>query len=95
MRKLHLLIVMFISLGFSWSVFACEGAGENKHVGLVTQVDPGKKTFTIKDAETQSPITFTANDEIIKGLKGYTGKVLVSYEGGNKSGALKATGVTF
>lgn len=93
MRFLTTIFAVLMSLSLSWSALACEGAGANKHVGMVTQVDAGKKTFTIKDAETQKPITFSANEAIISGLKGYSGKVLVSYE--ENAEGLKATGVTF
>lgn len=76
---------------YTW---ACSSAGDSKHIGLVTSIDQKAKKFTIKDAETQGPITFTTTDEIINSLKNHKGRVLVNYEKDGE-GALKATGVTF
>jgi len=94
MRKLSYTLLLSLTLFVPVSVLACSGAGEYKHVGLVTMVNAESKTFTIKDAETSSPITFFANEEILKGLKGFKGRVLVNYEE-DVGGDLKAVGVTF
>jgi len=72
---------------------ACGAAAQQVHMGAVLTVDANGKTFTIRDAQTQAPITFLANNEIIEGLKDAKGSVMVNYEeDGDK---LKAVGVTF
>jgi hypothetical protein len=57
-------------------------------------VDASKHTFTIRDAQSSSPITFVATQEIITGLKGFAGNLMVNYEENDKGG-LNAVGVTF
>lgn len=75
---------------------ACSAAGPNSHVGNVLSVDAGKKTFTIRDAETSSPITFVVVDKkIINSLKDLKGNVMVNYEENDEGGDLVAVGVTF
>jgi hypothetical protein len=74
---------------------ACDAAGPSTHVGNIKSVDAAGKTFTIIDAQTQSPITFVANNEIINGLKDAKGSVMVNYEEMEDSSKLKALGVTF
>lgn len=73
---------------------ACDGAGPATHIGKVTAVDPVGKKFTIKDVQSQGPITFTASDDILKGIKDAKGIVTVKYEE-EGNGAYKALGVTF
>jgi hypothetical protein len=75
--------------------WACDAAGPSTHVGNIKSVDATGKTFTIIDAQTQSPITFVANNEIINGLKDAKGSVMVNYEEMEDSSKLKALGVTF
>lgn len=75
--------------------WACDGAGPSTHVGIIHSVDAGDKTFTIIDAQTQKPIKFTANNEIIDGLKNAKGSVMVNYKEVDGSTNLKAVGVTF
>ena len=74
----------------SW---ACDGAGPATHIGKVTSLDPAAKKFTIKDVQSQGPITFVASDDILNGLKGAKGMVTVKYE--EKNGGYEAVGVTF
>lgn len=75
------------------SAMACESMGPNAHMGQVTAVDTSKGTFTIKDAESNSPITFSASSDIINGLKDAKGMVKVNYE--EQGEILTALGVTF
>lgn len=74
----------------SW---ACDGAGPSTHIGKVSSVDTAAKKFTITDVQTKGPITFAANDEILKGIKDVKGMVTVKYE--EQAGKLTALGVTF
>lgn len=73
--------------------WACDGAGPATHIGKVTAIDAAGKKFTIKDVQSQGPITFSATDDIIKGVQGAKGMVTVKYQ--EKDGALTAVGVTF
>lgn len=76
------------------SVWACDAAGPNTHIGKVTSVDSKKMTFTILDAQTRDAITFIATDAaIIDGLKGVNGMITVNYE--EDGDDLTAVGVTF
>jgi hypothetical protein len=68
----------------SSSGWACKMAGENKHVGVVTKVDQVAGTFTIHDAETNAPIVFSANREILSNAAHAQGQVMVSYENREK-----------
>jgi hypothetical protein len=94
MRK-QTLTLAALGLGLLWGVngWACEGMGKSTHVGQLVLVDPAHRVFTITDAQTQSPITFKANDTIIDSLKSYSGNVMVNYE--EKDSGLTAVGVTF
>lgn len=95
MLKKSMMIVAFIASVFLVPVYtwACDGAGPMTHVGNVLSIDAKAKTFTLRDAQTSSPITFKANDEIINGLKDAHGMITVKYqEDGDK---LNAVGVTF
>jgi len=77
------------------ATWACDAAGPSTHIGTVQSVDAANKTFTIVDAQSRGPITFVANNEIIEGLKGAKGSVMVNYEEDEDGKALKAVGITF
>jgi len=64
------------SVTMSW---ACKSAGPNKHVGNITAIDAKADTFTIRDAETDHPMTFEATGSILKSLK-VSDRVLVGYK---------------
>lgn len=87
--------VLFTTLlGVTGTTLACDGMGPNTHVGLLTSVNAEKHTFTIRDAQSQNPITFSASDKILSGLKNASGNIMVNYTEKDK-GNLKAVGVTF
>jgi len=88
-------IMLGAMLGLPMLGWACDGAGPSTHVGTLKSVDASGKTFTIIDAQTRKPIKFTANNEIIDGLKDANGSVMVNYEQVDGSSDLKAVGVTF
>ena len=77
----------------SSAVLACDAAGKNTHIGNLMTVNAEQSTFTIQDAQTRSPITFTANGEIIEGLKDAKGSIMVNYK--EDGDTLTAVGVTF
>jgi hypothetical protein len=66
-------------MGFATPGLACKSAGENKHVGQVTAIDAKAGSFTIRDAETQSPITFVASADILKSISADK-RIMVSYK---------------
>ena len=95
--KKHMIIASTLlasSLLASGTALACDAMGPASHMGQLMSVNEAQSTFTIRDAQTQSPITFTANDEIITGLKGASGSVMVKFEK-EDDGNLNAVGVSF
>jgi len=74
------------------TVLACSAAGPSTHVGNVLSVDADQGRFTIRDAETMEPLTFTASESILGTLKNSAGMVFVDYE--QDGDALKALNVT-
>ncbi len=94
MKRKHLLPILFSAgLVAAPPALACGAAGPSTHVGPVLAVAPQEGTFTILDAESQSPITFRASSEIIGEAKAATGSVMVDYEA--KDGVLRATDVRY
>lgn len=77
----------------SASGWACKMAGENKHVGVVTRVDQMAGTFTIRDAETNAPIVFAANREMLSNAQHAQGPIMVSYE--NREKQLVAVDISY
>jgi len=71
--------VAAVVLGITANVWACNSAGPNKHVGNVTAIDLGKKTFSIRDAETDHLITFQTSDSSLRVLK-VNDRVLVGFK---------------
>ena len=93
MRKLKQLLATSALLLLVSPAMACGPSKSATHMGAVLSVDAKGKTFTIRDAQTQAPLTFLANNEIIAGLKNAKGSVMVNYEEDGDN--LKAVGVTF
>jgi len=93
-KRISLAGILFATTLASGSVMACDGMGKSTHAGQIMSIDAAKHTFTIRDAQTQSPITFTANDEIMTGLQGASGSIMVNYTE-EENGDLNAVGVTF
>ena len=93
-KKLKLAVVAAAALFASSAVFACGGEASGKHIGSMMQVNASKSTFTIRDAETNSPITFNADEDIMSEVKSAKGRIMVNYEEDDE-GALTAVGVTF
>lgn len=82
MKKRSLISVVVLAvfvLGSVSTTWACKSAGPNKHVGNVTAIDAKAKTFTIRDAETDHPMSFEATDKILKDLK-VSDRVMVGYQ---------------
>lgn len=86
--------LLFVTLFGASAVHACDSMGPSTHMGSLMSVDASKHTFTIRDAQSRNPITFVATQEIITGLKGFAGSLMVNYEETDEGG-FKAVGVTF
>ena len=93
-RTTFVITALFASLFISGATLACDAMGKSAHMGQLMSVDATQKTFTIRDAQSQSPITFTANNDILTGLKDASGSIMVNYEE-KDGGSLNAVGVTF
>ncbi|NIO40958.1 MAG: hypothetical protein GTO41_12725 [Burkholderiales bacterium] len=80
-----------LALG-SAGAWACKAAGPDTHVGMLQSVDTRAKSFTIIDAETRGPITFSADEAILNSLKDVRGMIAVLHE--KVGGVLRALEVT-
>lgn len=72
MRKfqgLGISVMVLVMSALAIPAWACDAMGPNRHVGVVTQIDPKAKTFTIIDAQKQKPITFTASKKVLDALQ--------------------------
>jgi len=85
MKNRLLVAAVFLAvvvLGTGTMTWACKSAGPNKHVGSITSIDAKAQTFTIRDAETDHPMTFAATDTMLKDLK-LSARVMVGYKEDN------------
>jgi hypothetical protein len=73
------------------AALACSAAGPKTHIGALNGADPANGTFSIIDAETRQPLTFSAQPQVIDALVGKQGSVRVEYE--EAGDALTATDV--
>lgn len=93
-RKLIVSVVASaVLMTVSASGWACKMAGPNKHVGVVMKVDQMAGTFTIRDAETNAPIVFSADREMLSNAQHAQGPILVSYE--NREKQLVAVDISY
>lgn len=72
------------------TLWACDMAGPNAHVGVITQINDKTMSFTIRDAQTQRLITFTVSKDMLDRLMKST-RVLVKYK--KDQGKLVATSI--
>ncbi len=92
MKKVRIAVFTAAAALSPSAVWACSAAGPSTHVGNVLSVEADQGRFTIRDAETMSPITFTASESILKSLEAGKGVVFVDYE--EDGDALRAVDVT-
>ena len=80
MKKIAMSTLALV-LGFTLSTpaFACKGAGENAHMGVITAINLKDKTVTLKDAESGQPIVFKAAETLLKGIK-TNDQALINYK---------------
>ncbi len=74
----YIFLALALCLG-SAPALACDAAGANKHVGMITAVDDQAGTFTIMDAQTNQPITFAAPKAVLGKAARTKGPATVSY----------------
>lgn len=91
-RQLITAIVSAVLVLGSAGTWACKAFGPDTHVGMLKSVDPAAKSFTIIDAETRGPITFSADEAILNNLKDVKGTIAVLHE--KVGGVLRALEVT-
>ncbi len=62
--------------GIRW---ACQSAGPNSHVGIITAIELKGHTLTLKDAETGTPMVFKTAFYLLKTVK-VNQEVMITYE---------------
>ncbi len=65
-RTTMLVLALSLVLSLASAAPACESAGPNTHIGVVTAVD--RQSLTLKDAESGMKLTFVATPEQLKGI---------------------------
>ena len=70
MKRLYALALVPLvgMLSAAAPALACEAAGPNTHVGVVTAVDHARSRLSLKDAETGGPLTFLARPDLLRGI---------------------------
>lgn len=93
-KKFPLLVsAALVASVLSTGALACGPEGSHRHMGQVMSVDREGGTFTIMDAQTASPITFSADKEILDGVTRARGGVMVDYS--EDGGTLRAERIQF
>jgi len=77
------IIVLTLSFG-AVSALACKAAGLHKHVGPITSIDNNSGTFTILDAQTNKPISFTASKKLLNEAAKAKGNITVDFKSDDK-----------
>ena len=67
-HRLFVSILVVMSSAVVVPSWACDAMGPNRHVGVVTKIEPNPGTFMIVDAQTEKPITFMAQRHILDKL---------------------------
>ncbi|MDQ7000709.1 MAG: hypothetical protein Q9M12_07515 [Mariprofundus sp.] len=80
--KLSMAAMLIGGLALSTPAMACDAAGPNTHVGQVLSVDGNH--FTIRDAQTGGPISFTADEKMQGSMPAPGDAVTIKYSGHEK-----------
>ncbi len=64
-HRLFVSVLVVVSSAVVVPSWACDAMGPNRHVGVVTKIEPNAGTFTIIDAQTERNMTFTACKKIL------------------------------
>lgn len=92
LRVISMFAGVVTSIVFSFGALACSVMGPTTHVGKILSFDLEKSTFTILDAETISPVTFSADDKIMQQIVEARGTAMVDFS--NDGVKLTATNIT-
>ena len=68
-HQLALSVIVLVIGSVSIPSWACAAMGPNRHVGVITQIDPKAGMFTIIDAQMRKPMNFTADKKLLDGLQ--------------------------
>ncbi len=63
------IVMLIASILMGPSAWGCDALGPDRHVGVVTEIDPAAGTFTIIDAQLQEPMTFQAEKKVLESLE--------------------------
>jgi hypothetical protein len=77
--RIYAAVLLTAILAAPTVVWGCSAAGPNKHIGMLMNVDAATNTFTMLDAETNQPITFSADKAIIESLNNAIGMIHVDF----------------
>ena len=90
MPRISLALAVMLLVGWCLSpAWACETAGPNTHLGVITAVDAG--SVTLKDAQTGKNLKFLASPQLLKGVA-VKDQVAIVYTSEGKT--LRATAIT-
>lgn len=78
-KVLPMFAVFVVSAALSFTVLACSSMGPTTHVGSILSFDLEKSTSTILDAETVSPVTFNADEKIMRQIVQAKGMAMVDF----------------
>jgi hypothetical protein len=71
MRTVRSIVVLVAVVGVAMAslAWACEIPGQpNTHIGVITGIDPAKRTLTLRDAQTSATLTFAVSPELLAGV---------------------------
>jgi len=80
--KLSIATMLVAGMALSTSAYACDAAGPHTHVGQVLSVDGNH--FTIRDAQSGGPISFTASKDMQGSMPATGDGVTVKYSDDKK-----------
>ncbi len=69
LQQLILSMMLLVVASVAVPTWACDALGPNRHLGVVTKIDPSAHAFTIIDAQRNKPMTFTATKKILDVLQ--------------------------
>jgi hypothetical protein len=90
LRRVFSLALLLVLAATPIAAFACESAGPNTHVGVVTAIDSAKQSLSLKDAESGKVLTFSASADLLKGIAPRD-QVIIVYAAEGKT--LRATSI--
>jgi hypothetical protein len=89
-RRVFSLALLLVLAATPIAALACESAGPNTHVGVVTAIDSEKQSLSLKDAESGKVLTFSAGVDLLKGIA-LRDQVIIVYAAEGKT--LRATSI--